>query len=139
MKKHVCNFLKRGLTFSVGGPVIIAIVYACLGAAGAVSSFTPMEVCLAILSSALMAFIAAGITVIYDIEKLPLFPSVLIHGIILYSDYILIYLVNGWLKSQLIPVLIFTGIFVAGYAVIWLIIYLVTKNSTASLNKKLQA
>ena len=60
MKKHIMDFLKRGLTFSVCGPVIVAIVYAALGAAGAAQSFTPNEVCLAILSSALMAFISAS-------------------------------------------------------------------------------
>lgn len=139
MKKHILDFLKRGLCASVGGPVIMAIVYACLGAAGVVTSFTPGEVCLAILSSAFMAFIAAGITVVYEIEKLPLFSAILLHGIILYADYIGIYLINGWLKSQLVPILVFTGIFIAGYAVIWLIIYFATKNSTASLNRKLRA
>lgn len=139
MKKHIMDFLKRGLTFSVCGPVIVAIVYAALGAAGAVQSFTPNEVCLAILSSALMAFIAAGISIVYEIERLPLFSAALIHGVVLYLDYILVYLINGWLLSQLIPILIFTGIFIAGYAVIWLIIYLTTKNSTAMLNRKLKA
>lgn len=139
MKKYIMDFLKRGLTFSVCGPVIVAIVYAALGAAGAAQSFTPNEVCLAILSSALMAFIAAGISIVYEIERLPLFSAALIHGIALYLDYILVYLINGWLQSQLIPILIFTGIFIAGYAVIWLIIYLTTKNSTAMLNRKLKA
>lgn len=139
MKKHIMDFLKRGLTFSVCGPVIVAIVYAALGAAGAVQSFTPNEVCLAILSSALMAFIAAGISIVYKIERLPLFSAALIHGVVLYLDYILVYLINGWLQSQLIPILIFTSIFIAGYAVIWLIIYLTTKNSTAMLNRKLKA
>lgn len=139
MKKYILDFLKRGLTFSVGGPVIVAIVYAILGATGVVEHFTPNEVCLAILSSALMAFIAAGISVIYAIDRLPLFSAVLIHGIVLYLDYILVYLINGWLQSQLIPILIFTGIFILGYAVIWVIIYLTTKNSTASLNRKLKA
>lgn len=139
MKKHIMDFLKRGLTFSVCGPVIVAIVYAALGAAGAVQSFTPNEVCLAILSSALMAFIAAGSSIVYEIERLPLFSAALIHGVVLYLDYILVYLINGWLQSQLIPILIFTSIFIAGYAVIWLIIYLTTKNSTAMLNRKLKA
>ena len=139
MKKHVTNFAKRGLVAAAGGPVILAIVYGILGAVGVVESLTAGEVCLGILTVTLIAFIAAGITVVYEIEQLPLFPAILLHGIVLYLDYILIYLLNGWLKSQLIPILIFTGIFIAGYAVIWCIIYCTTKNTTASLNRKLNA
>ena len=86
-----------------------------------------------------MAFIAAGITTVYDIEQLPLFSAILLHGVALYLDYILVYLLNGWLKSELIPVLIFTAVFVAGYAVIWLIIYFSTRNAAGKLNRRLQA
>ena len=132
------RFLQRGLTFSVFGPVIIAVVYAILGACGVIQALTPGEVCLGILSSALMAFIAAGMTIIYEAEHLPLFSAVLIHGIALYLDYILIYLINGWLQSQLLPILIFTGIFIVGYALVWAIIYFTTKNTAASLNRKLK-
>lgn len=138
MKKHIFEFLKRGLTFSVGGPVILAIVYGILGKAGVADSLSTAEVCRGILTVSLMAFIAAGITVVYSIEKLPLFSAVLLHGIVLYADYILIYLLNGWLKSQLLPVLIFTAVFILGYAVIWLVIYTTTKATTISLNQKLQ-
>ena len=138
MKKHILEFLKRGLTFSVGGPVILAIIYGILGKAGIAESLSPAEVCKGILTISLMAFVAAGITVVYSIEELPLFSAVLLHGIVLYADYILIYLLNGWLKSQLLPVLIFTAIFILGYAVIWFIIYTITKTATNSLNRKLQ-
>ena len=139
MKKHIFAFLKRGLAFSGGGPIILAIIYGILGTTGAVQTLTPGEVCMGILTISFMAFIAAGITTVYDIERLPLFPAILLHGVVLYLDYILVYLLNGWLKSELIPVLIFTTVFVAGYAVIWLIIYLSTKKATGKLNRKLQA
>ena len=139
MKKHIFAFLKRGLAFSVGGPIILAIIYGILGATGAVQTLTPGEVCIGILTIRYMAFIAAGISTVYDIERLPLFPAILLHGVVLYLDYILIYLLNGWLKSELIPVLIFTAVFVAGYAVIWLIIYFSTRNAAGKLNRRLQA
>ena len=139
MKQYIFSFLKRGLAFSVGGPVILAIVYGILGATGAVQTLTPHEVCMGILTVSLMAFIAAGITTIYDIDRLPLFSAILLHGVALYLDYILIHLLNGWLQSGLIPVLIFTGVFIAGYAVIWLIIYFATKKATGGLNRKMQA
>ena len=138
MKKHITEFLKRGLMFSVGGPVVLAIVYGILGATGAATTLTTWEVCRGILTVSLLAFIVAGCTVLYQIERLSLFAAVLIHGTALYLTYILIYLINGWLKNQLTPILIFTGIFIAGYALIWAVIYAVTKKSTDSINRQLK-
>ena len=139
MKKHVIEFLKRGLMFCAGGPVILAIIYAVIGATGEAQTLTPGEVSLGILTVTLLAFIAAGFTVVYQIEELPLFAAALIHGAALYLDYILIYLLNGWLVRQWKVIGIFTAAFVAGYAIIWLIIYLVTKSSTGKLNRQLGA
>lgn len=139
MKKHVIEFLKRGLMCCAGGPVVLAIIYAVIGATGEAQALTPGEVSLGILTITLLAFIAAGFTVVYQIEELPLFAAALIHGAALYLDYILIYLLNGWLVRQWKEIGIFTAAFVAGYAIIWLIIYLVTKASTGKLNRQLGA
>lgn len=139
MKKYVLEFLKRGLTASVGGPIILAIIYGVLGSAGTIETLSPNEVVLGVLTSALLAFVAAGITVVYHIERLPLFPAVLIHGAALYADYILIYLLNGWLQSQFIPIAIFTGVFIVGYAIIWLCIYMSIKAKTGMINSRLNA
>ena len=91
-----------------------------------------------ILTITLLAFIAAGMTAIYQMEQLPLPIMILLHGGALYIAYILTYLINGWLHNSLVPILIFTGIFVAGYALIWLIIYSIEKAKTEALNKKLK-
>lgn len=138
MKKHILEFLKRGLIAASGGPVVLAIVYGVLGATGTVESFTPREVSMGILTVTLMAFIASGITVIYSVERLPLPTAILIHAGVLYLDYLLIYLLNGWLLSQLVPVLIFTTVFLTGYAVIWLLIYLSIQAKTHRINQKLR-
>lgn len=138
MKKFWKEFLLRGLLACGGGPVVLAIIYGILGATGEVSYFSPNEVCLGILSVTLLAFIVAGMTAIYQLEHLPLISAILIHGAGLYAAYILIYLLNGWLKQQLIPFAIFTAVFLAGYALIWLIIYSVTKTKTKALNQKLK-
>ena len=74
-----------------------------------------------ILTITLLAFIAAGMTAIYQMEQLPLPIMILLHGGALYIAYILTYLLNGWLQKSIVPILIFTGIFVAGYALIWFI------------------
>lgn len=138
MKKFWKEFLLRGLICASGGPIVLAIIYGALGATGAVDHFSPGEVCLGILTITLLAFIAAGMTSIYQMEQLPLPTMILLHGAVLYVAYILTYLFNGWLLNQLVPILAFTGIFIAGYAVIWLIVYFVTKSKTEALNRKLK-
>ena len=138
MKKSLISFLKRGLTFSVGGPVVLAIVYGILGATGVAPTLDTMDVCRGILTVSLMAFIAAGMTVVYDNEKLPLFIAILLHGVALYLDYILIYLLNGWLRAEWKPILVFSAAFVAGFTLVWLLIYFCTRRSADRLNRKLQ-
>ena len=138
MKKFLKEFLLRGLICASGGPVVLAIIYGILGATNAVAHFSPNEVCMGILTITLLAFIVAGMTAIYQLEQLPLPTMILLHGGALYIAYILTYLINGWLMHQLIPILIFTGIFLAGYAAIWLIIFFVEKAKTEALNKKLR-
>jgi len=138
MKKFWKEFLLRGLICASSGPIVLAIIYGILGATGAAQSFSPSEVCLGILTITLLSFVAAGMTAIYQMEQLPLPTMILLHGGALYIAYILTYLINGWLANQLKHIVIFTGIFIAGYVLIWLIIYCIEKNKTAKLNKLLQ-
>ena len=139
MKTFWKDFLLRGLVAAGFGPVVLAIIYGILGAAGTVATLTPHEVCMGILSVTLLAFIVGGMNAIYQLEKLPLINAIMIHGAGLYVAYILIYLINGWLQKRLIPVLVFTGIFIAGYAVVWLIIYAVSRAKIQKLNTLMES
>lgn len=138
MRKFLKEFLLRGLICASGGPIVLAIIYGILGATGIVKALSPRDVCLGILTITLLAFIAAGMTAIYRQEQLPLPIMILLHGGTLYIAYILTYLINGWLQNSLISILVFTGIFAAGYAIIWLIIYFVEKSKAEKLNKLLK-
>ena len=137
MKKCVMEFVRRGLMAAAGGPVILAIIYGILGAVGVIETLTPWEVCKGVLSITLMAFIAGGITMVYTVERLPLISAILIHAGVLYLDYLIIYLVNGWIAEGIAPLLIFTAVFVAGYALIWAFIYAVTRRNAKQINLKL--
>lgn len=137
MKKFASDFILRGLLAAAGGPMVLAIIYGILGATGAVDTLSPAEVCKGILTVTLLAFTIAGMTAIYQVERLPLVSAILIHGGILYLVYILIYLINGWLKNQLVPIAVFTAVFILGYALIWLCIYLSTRAKTDLINRKL--
>lgn len=138
MKKFLKDFVKQGLVAAWGGPVVLAVIYFILGKTGAVETLTVQKVSLEILSSAIMAFIAAGIPVVYRQEALPLATAILIHAAVLYLDYLIVYLMNGWLKNGAGPILIFTAIFFAGFALIWLIIRQVTKRQVKQVNSKIQ-
>ncbi len=137
MKKFWKEFLIRGLVSCGFGPIVLAIIYGILGATGTVATLTPGEVCKGILTIALMAFIAGGATAVYQFEELPVFSAALIHGIALYLDYLVIYLVNGWIAEGAKPLLVFTLVFVAGYALIWLVIYTITRKGTNRVNRML--
>ena len=137
MKAFLKDFLFRGLIAASGGPIVLAIIYGILGATNTVSQLTPNEVCLGIISITLLAFMVAGMTAIYQLEQLPLISAILIHGASLYATYLIIYLINGWLQQQLFAIGIFTACFIIGYAIIWLLIYLLTKANTTKLSQEL--
>ena len=135
MKKFVLEFLKRGLTACGLGPVILAIVYLILQHNSVIDTLTVNQVCIGIFSLSALAFIAGGMNIIYQIERLPLMPAIFIHGVVLYISYLITYLVNDWLETGTATVLFFTVIFIVGYLAIWAVIYLITKHSTEKLNK----
>ena len=87
---------------------------------------------------AALAFIAGGMNALYQIERLPLMAAVTIHGGVLYGSYLITYLVNGWLEWGTTPILVFSGIFVVGYLLIWAVIDAVIRRKTARLNEMLQ-
>ena len=137
MKKFLTDFFLRGLVAAAFGPPLLAVIYWILGFTGAVDNLSPNEVALGILTIELLALVVGGMTTIYQQEQLPLASAILIHGGVLYLTYIVIYLINGWLQRQLMPILVFSVIFVTGYALIWLFIYLFNKRRTGKINQNL--
>ena len=138
MKKYIKDFLFRGLVAAGFGPLVLVILYLILQHHCLIQTLTVHEVCLGIISLFLLAFIAGGMNVIYQIEQLPLMLAILIHGSVLYISYLITYLVNSWLEWGSIPILVFTGIFILGYLAIWAVIYTTTKRNTEKLNKILE-
>ena len=143
MKRHLREFVRRGITACGFGPMVLATLYLILQKQGLVQSLTVNEVCLGIFSLSALAFIAGGMNFIYQIENLPLMVAILIHGSVLYVSYLATYLVNNWLEWGMMPILVFTGIFILGYLVIWAVIYSVIRKDTDKINmlllKKRQA
>ncbi|MBQ3192700.1 MAG: DUF3021 domain-containing protein [Oscillospiraceae bacterium] len=138
MKKTVLEFLRRGFAACGFGPIVLVVVYLILQEQADVRFLTVHEVCLGIVSLSALAFIAGGMNVVYQIERLPLMAAILIHGGVLYIGYLITYLLNGWLKQGIMPILVFSGVFVFGYLGIWVVIYSITKKNTERLNEKLK-
>ena len=138
MKKFVLEFLRRGLIAAGIGPIVLAFVYLILQQASAIETLSVNQVCIGIFSITALAFIAGGMNAIYQIERLPLMVAILIHGGILYISYLVTYLLNDWLDFGVLPIIVFSAVFVVGYIVIWAIIYSIIKRNTAKLNKMLK-
>ena len=138
MKKVALEFLRRGVMSCGVGPIILAVLYLILHHNGVVENVSVKELCVGIFSLTALAFVAGGINALYQLERLPLMAAILIHGSVLYVSYLMTYLVNGWLEWGRVPVLVFTGIFVVGYLVIWAVIYFVIKRKTKNLNEMLK-
>ena len=138
MKKNILDFFRRGLTACGLGPIILVIFYRILQRQGAIETLNVDQVCRGIMSLTALAFVAGGMNVIYQAERLPLMAAILIHGSVLYVSYLGTYLLNGWLEWGTTPVLVFSGIFVLGYLAVWAVIYSITKRNTEKLNQILK-
>ena len=136
--KYIKDFALRGMIAMGFGPIVLAVVYGILGLTGVVESINVYEMVIGIVTITALAFLCGGITIVYQIEELPLAAAITLHGISLYIVYLVVYLVNGWFKDGAISFLVFTIIFIVGYALVWIVIYFVTRIRTNNINKKLK-
>lgn len=134
---YVKTFLHRGLLFGGFGPIVAGIVYAILQHTVSEFSLTGTQVCLAIVSTYLLAFLQAGASVFNQIEEWPLTKSLFFHFFTLYLAYSLCYVLNTWIPFEPIILLIFSSIFIVTYFVIWAIVYGMVKQTSRALNQKL--
>ena len=104
MKKTVLEFLRRGLVTCGFGPLVLAVLYLILRRQIDLETLTMPQVCTGIFSLTALAFIAGGMNVIYQIERLPLMAAILIHGVVLYVCYLGTYLLNDWLETGVTPI-----------------------------------
>ena len=138
MKKFILDFLRRGLVASGFGPLVLAFLYLILRKAAGLEMLTVNQVCIGIFTLTALAFLAGGMNAIYRLERLPLMAAIGIHGGVLYISYLATYLLNDWLEWGTGPILMFTGIFLLGYLVIWAVIYAVIRRNTAKVNEMLK-
>lgn len=136
--KEVKEFCLRGLMCMGFGPIVYGVVMLILKLCGVDTSSDGLVVFKGIISSSIMAFIVAGISIIWQEDKMQLGVKIATHFLVLYFAYLVVYLLNDWIVKDFKVIGIFTLIFVVGYVLIWLIIFLSTKNSANKLNKQIK-
>ena len=138
MNKYLKQFLLRGLIFGGFGPIVAGFVYFFISLSLNDFSLSGFEVLLVIISTYILAFVHAGASVFNQIEHWSTAKSLLFHMGALYIAYVLCYMVNSWIPFEPLVILIFTGIFIASYLIIWAIVYFCIKSTTKKFNKKIK-
>ena len=138
MNRYVKEFFHRGLMFGGFGPIILGIIYLVVSKTVEDFSLSAEEVLLGIVSIYILAFLQAGASVFNQIEHWPLPKSVFFHFTTIYVAYVLCYLLNSWIPFVPEVLLIFTAIFVVGYFVIWITVYICVKAASKKMNTKLK-
>ena len=137
INKNLKEFLHRGLIFGGLGSIVVGIVLAFLGIKTDLN-LAGWQILLAIVSGYLIAFVQAGTSVFHQIEEWSPAKGAGLQLLCIYAVYVGAYLINRWIPLHWQVILIFTAAFVAGYFLIWGIVYLSVKAATKKLNGKLQ-
>ena len=139
MNKYFKSFLHRGLIFGGFGPIVMGIVYLILSFAIENFSVSGAELFTAIVSTYILAFVHAGVSVFNQIEHWTIGKSLLFHLGSLYIAYTICYIVNSWIPFDIRVLLIYTAVFVAVYFAIWLSVVSVLKITSKKINAKLSS
>lgn len=136
-KNNLVEFIRRGLAFGGFGPIVLAAIYLILSYSLENFSLNGKEVFLGIISTYLLAFVHAGVSVFNQIESWSIAKATLFHLGTLYIAYTVCYLLNSWIPFKWSVLLIYTAVFVIGYMAIWLAVVLSIKAVSCRLNKML--
>ena len=138
MNRYLKIFFHRGLIFAGFGSIIMGVVYFVLSKTLTNFLLDGEEVCIAVISTYMLAFIQAGASVFNQIERWPIAKSLLVHFATLYFAYVLCYLLNSWIPFEWEVVGIFTVIFATGYFLVCAIVAISIKATEKRLNRKLK-
>lgn len=137
MNKYLKEFLHRGLIFGGFGPIVLGIIFFILSKKIDDFSLDGSEVLLGIISTYLLAFVQAGVSVFNQVEHWSVPKSLLCHFGSLYAVYVFFYVVNSWIPFEWGVIGIFTAIFVVTYFIIWFTVYFIVKSTKKKLNSAL--
>lgn len=135
MNKYIKEFLFRGFMFSGLGPIVFGIVALCLSKNGI--EMNGSQVFMGIISTYILAFVQAGVTVVEQIEEWSITKAAFIHLFVIYVIYTATYLVNSWIPLKKEIIAIFSACVIVGFIIIWLVAYLASNKTRRLLNDKI--
>ena len=138
MNKYLKEFLHRGLMFAGFGPIVLGIIFFVLSKTVNDFYVSGGQILLGIISTYILAFVQAGVTVFNQIDHWSTPKSLLCHFGSLYAVYVLCYVLNSWIPFEWAVIGIFTAIFVTVFFVIWFVVYFVVKATRNKLNATLE-
>ena len=138
MNKYLKSFLYRGLIFGGFGPIILGLIFLIIEKCGTPLDLSGGEILLSIISTYLIAFVQAGVSVFNQIDSWPVAKSLGCHLGALYLVYVLAYLVNSWIPLEPVVILVFTAIFLAVYFTVWLTVFLSVKAASRKMSRKIK-
>ena len=124
--------------FSGFGPIVFGIVIMCISYFGDIPEPSALKIFAGIVTTYILAFVQAGVTVFNQIEHWSVPKSMLYHFGILYVAYSLCYIFNSWIPFKVEVLGVFTVIFVTIFFTIWGIVYLCVRNTSKKINEKLR-
>lgn len=136
MKEIVKKFIKRGIAFGGFGPIIASIVILIISINDKDLIISPTQFATITLSTYLLGFIHAGTSVFHQ-GDISILKAMGLQLLFLYIAYLGSYLINNWIPFDWNVIIIFTLIFVIGYLIIWITIYLIIRYRIKKLNQKL--
>ncbi len=138
MNKYLKEFLHRGLMFAGFGPIVLGIIFFVLSKTVNDFYVSGGQILLGIISTYILAFVQAGVSVFNQIDHWSTPKSLLCHFGSLYAVYVLCYVLNSWIPFEWAVIGIFTAIFVTVFFVIWFVVYFVVKATRNKLNATLE-
>ena len=114
MNKWIKEFCFRGLISMGFGPIVYGLVMVILHLCNVDTSSNGLVIFKGIISTAIMAFVIAGTSVIWKQEEIQISKKISVHFLVLYLLYLLVYLLNDWIEKDLNVIGIFTLVFVLG-------------------------
>ncbi len=138
MNRYLKEFFHRGLVFSGFGPIVLGIVFFILSKTVNDFYVSGGQILLGIISTYILAFVQAGVTVFNQIEHWSTPKSLLCHFGLLYAVYVLCYVLNSWIPFEWGVIGIFTAIFVVIYFIVWFTVYFIVKATGKKLNATLK-
>lgn len=88
-------------------------------------------------STSILAFLVAGAVILWQEERLELTGALVLHGLFLYISYFIVYVVNGWIITELKSIGIFTLVFIIFYSLLYIALYSVERIKVKKINSGL--